>query len=95
MQMEHMLNPPPEGHRCSIDHSFVTSDLSHASHERDGANSHGDRDLIAKLADEATGRGSSMPKQALSSWQGRLSRLGLELAKVRAFQIVNFLQNIL
>ena len=84
LQMEHMLNLPPEGHRCSVDHCFVTSDLSRASHGRDGATPNGDRDLIAQLAEEATGRGRSTPKQAMSSWPGRLSRLGLELAKVRA-----------
>ena len=85
LQMEHMLNLPPEGQRCSVDHCFVTTDLSHASHGRDGASPHGDKDLIAKLAEEATERGRSTPEQAMSSWQGRLSRLGLELAKVRAF----------
>ena len=83
--MEHMLNLPPEGHRCSVDHCFGTNDLSHTSHGRDGAVSHGDQDLIAQLAQEVTGRNRSTPKQAMSSWQGRLSRLGLELAKVTAF----------
>ena len=92
LQMEHMLNLPPEGQRCSVDHRFVTSDLSHASHGRDGVVSHGDKDLIAQLADEATGQGRSTPKQAMSSWQGRLSRLGLELAKVRASLIATDLR---
>ena len=94
LQMEHMLNLPPEGQRCSIDHCFVTTDLSHASHGRDGASPHGDKDLIAKLAEEAMELGRSTPEQAMSSWQGRLRRLGLELAKVRAFLIASDLRRI-
>lgn len=75
--MEQMLSVQPESPEPL---RSACTDANGGFHARLGeGNSHAHKDdiLLARLAE-----GSAAPKQAMASWQGGLSRLGSELAKV-------------